>query len=248
VENDILEIRPLRDVFAPLPFIDDFCVKEQINISFGKPHLIKKSSRYFTDSDLYYLHKIRSKRRILVETEKRREKFNIELAVFVDEFACHSFMRHLNNDIKKLREMILKYVTYIQNFFHHPSLGVRIDISLVRLDIMDTQPSDLQIHSGRSDIVLSTFCTYAKTHNPHNDDHPDHWDVGLYITGRDLYDIFVAIQGTTYNVRNYIVEGTGYHNTTCHVYSCAVVKFLQYQIETAGLRSALNAVYHIGHL
>nr|XP_012224547.1 PREDICTED: disintegrin and metalloproteinase domain-containing protein 28-like [Linepithema humile] len=44
VENDTLEIRPLRSELAPLSLIDDYCVKGEINLSFGKPHLIKTSN------------------------------------------------------------------------------------------------------------------------------------------------------------------------------------------------------------
>jgi len=244
VENNILEIRPLQNIFIPFFFIDDFCVREQINISFGKPHLIKRSLRYFTNSD--HLHKIRSKRFVEKKRPKIKKKpmsFNIELAVFVDAEAYSKFMPHLNNDIKKMRKMMLEYVSYIQTFFHHPSLGVRINISLVRLDIIDKQPKNFQILTGDYDVLTYLFCKYAKALNPPNDNDLLHWDIGLYITAIDLY------KSVSMNTLDYNVTGKGYYNGACNPYfSCAIVEFFPHQIESSGIRSSLNAVYEIGHL
>jgi len=258
MENDILHIRPLQNVFRPLAFIDDFCIREQINISFAKLHLIKKFPQYFIDSDSYHLHKIRSKRHdegtrnksgLPLETEEKQKNFTIELAVFVDAEAYNHFRPYMN--MTQMRNMMLEYVSYIQTFFHHPSLGVRIDISLVRLDIMDTQPSDLQIDTD-SAIVLSTFCQYAKTHNPPDDNDPGHWDIGLYVTGTDLFEFRIVTKHGIFKIEKNLekvpVMGKSFSNTVCSTYPCAVVKFLPYQIETKGLRSALNAVYYIGQV
>jgi hypothetical protein len=111
VENDILEIRPLRKEVAPL--IDDFYIREQVNLSFGKPHLIKKSLQYFADLNLYHWKNFKPKQRYIRNTES---KLIIELAVFFDEAAYHAFMPLLNYDDDKthydisVRELCLDYV------------------------------------------------------------------------------------------------------------------------------------------
>nr|XP_012234883.1 PREDICTED: uncharacterized protein LOC105679427 [Linepithema humile] len=127
VENVTLEIRPLRNDFALPSIIDDFCVKEQINVSFGKFHLIKTSVLSFNGLNLNHWNNFKPKRRRVRSTQ---EKITIELAVFFDEAAYRTFMPLLDNNKEKIRYMILAYVNRIQAIFHHSSLGVSIPLTL----------------------------------------------------------------------------------------------------------------------
>lgn len=92
------------------------------------------------------------------------------------------FSPFLDGNDEKIRNM-LAYVNGIQALYHHPSLGVPIDISLIRLDVMGRQPLDLPHFGG----LLDSFCHYANVRNSAEDTHPRHWDMGLYVTGLDLY-------------------------------------------------------------
>ncbi|XP_067213566.1 A disintegrin and metalloproteinase with thrombospondin motifs adt-1-like isoform X2 [Linepithema humile] len=184
LKDETLEIRPLRNDFAFLSSIDDLCVKKEINISFGKPHLIKKSLQLSADSSFHNSDNFKLKRRHVQNTQ---EKLNIELAVFFDEAAYRTFTLFLGKDENILRMLILAYVNRIQAVFHHPSLGVSIDILLVHLEIMEEQPLNLPVFDGNATRLLNSFCKYAESVNPPDDNDPNHWDVGLYLTGINIY-------------------------------------------------------------
>jgi hypothetical protein len=247
VENDTLEIRSLRNEFAPSFFIDDFCVREQVNLSFGKPYFIKKSTQYFTDLNYYinlnHWNNFEPKRRHVRSTQ---QKLTIELAVFFDEAAYRTFMPLLDNDNEKIRYMILMCVNGIQAAFHHPSLGVSIDISLVRLDIMEKQPLDLPVVDIDADEILDLFCNYTNALNPPDDDDPRHWDIALYLTGIDLYTN-EEIRNGTYIKENAVI-GVSSLDSACGPRSCTIVNFHVPEILLPVLRSSMTAVHEIGHL
>ncbi|XP_012232663.2 A disintegrin and metalloproteinase with thrombospondin motifs adt-2-like isoform X1 [Linepithema humile] len=235
LKNDTLKIRPLRNDFASLSLIDDFCVKEQVNLSFGKPHLVKRLLQYYTGSNLCSLNNFKRKPRY---AQDEQVKYIIELAVFFDEAAYRKIMPFLGEDKELLHIMILTYVNQMQAFFHHPSLGVSIDISLVHLDILEKQPSNLPVIDGNASQVLNSFCTYAETRNPPYDKDPGHWDISLYLTGINIYSV------------DHSTLGRSFFDGACNSSkSCAIVEFGGAREElTSGFTSSLVAAHEIGHL
>ncbi|XP_012221169.1 A disintegrin and metalloproteinase with thrombospondin motifs adt-2-like isoform X2 [Linepithema humile] len=233
LKDDTLVIRPLRDDLASSSLIDNLCVKEEMNISFGKPHCIKRLLQSFADSSFDNLDNLKLKPRHVRNTE---EKLTVELGVFIDEAAYRTFMPFLKEDKEMLRLMILAYVNNIQALYHHPSLGVSIDISLVYLEIMQEQLSNLSVF-GSAKKLLNSFCKYAKSVNPPDDNDPQHWDVGLYLTGINIY-----------SMSNYIM-GRARTNSVCDlVRSCAIVEFGVTGEISSGFASSVNAAHEIGHV
>ncbi|XP_067208711.1 A disintegrin and metalloproteinase with thrombospondin motifs 7-like [Linepithema humile] len=239
VENVTLEIRPLRNDFAPLSLIDDSCVKEQINLSFGKSHLVKKSVKYFGDLNLHYWKNFKPKQR---RVRNAQQTLTIELAVFFDEAAYRIFMPLLDNDKKKIRHMILAYVNRIQAILHHPSLGVSFDISLRRLEIMEKQPVDLPVVDSDYKEQLRLFCNYAEARNPPNDNDLRHWDIGLYLTGLNFDKL---LKDDSYNY----VLGASYTRGVCiKNFSCLMATFHATEIISSGLKSSIIGAHEVGHV
>ncbi|XP_067213898.1 A disintegrin and metalloproteinase with thrombospondin motifs adt-2-like [Linepithema humile] len=179
------------------------------------------------------------KRRHIQDTQK---KLTMELAVFLDEAAYRTFVSFLGEDEKILRMLILAYVNRIQAVFHHPSLGVSIDISLVHLEIMKEQPLSLPVFGGDDTKLLLSFCNYAATRNFPDDDDSRHWDVGLYLTGLNIY----WMKGGTQQLSTAGISRTdGACNLTR---SCAVVEFGIADNITSGFSSSLTAAHEIGHV
>jgi len=91
--------------------------------------VIKRSVQYYANSTFNELSKnFKPKQRYV---RNARQNPTIELAVFLDEAAYKKFMPLLDNDKKKLRDMILAYVNQIQAVFRHSNFGVPVDISSV---------------------------------------------------------------------------------------------------------------------
>ncbi|XP_067204169.1 A disintegrin and metalloproteinase with thrombospondin motifs adt-2-like [Linepithema humile] len=234
LKHETLEIRPLQIDFAFLTTIDDLCVKEVINISFGRPHLIKRTSRLSAGPNFRKFDNFKIKRRHVRNTQG---KLTIELAVFFDEAAYRTFMPLLDKDEEKLRMMILAYVNNVQAMFHHPSLGVSIDISLVHLKIFDKQPSYLPVFDGNSVKLLKAFCKYAKAENSPYDNNPHHWDIGLYLTGVNINGRSLAVAGKSF------VGGVCKSNK-----SCAIAEFGIADSLSSGFTSSIIAAHEIGHV
>ncbi|XP_029680560.1 A disintegrin and metalloproteinase with thrombospondin motifs adt-2 isoform X2 [Formica exsecta] len=235
LENVTLEITPLRNGIESSPLLvdDDRYIKEETDF-LGKPHVVKRSS-------------IRTRN---LETPKRtratRERLTLELAVFFDETAYRLFSPFLDGDDEKIRDMLLAYVNGIQALYHHPSLGVSIDISLIRLDVIQRQPLDLPHFGGERGGLLNSFCNYANARNPTEDTHPRHWDMGLYVTGLDLY----ALEN---GKRNGATMGLATVGGLCiPLYSCVIAELgvtdqLGKPYPSAGFTSVFIAAHEIGH-
>lgn len=235
-----MEITPLRNGLASLPLlVDDRYVKEEEAVlPLGEPHVVKRSPpRPPIDLD------VETKRREIRDT---KEKLTLELAVFFDEAAYRLFSPFLDGDDGKIRDMLLAYVNGIQALYHHPSLGASIDISLIRLDIIQRQPLDLPHFGGERGSLLDSFCNYANVRNPPEDAHSRHWDMGLYVTGLDLYAIENGRRnGATMGLAT--VGGLCIPRYSCVIAELGVTDQLGKPYPSAGFTSVYIAAHEIGH-
>ncbi|XP_067210762.1 zinc metalloproteinase/disintegrin-like [Linepithema humile] len=240
VENNTLEIQPLRNDFMPMCLIYDF--RGQSNLSLGKPYVIKKSMEYFADSSLYHWDMFKLKRR---HVRNAQQNLTVELAVFYDEAAYNMSMSILNNDKDKLHNMILDYVNRIQNAFSRPSLDAFFNVTLISLKYLKEQQLNLPISDGDAKELLNSFCTYVNFLNPSDDNDPRHWDIGLYLTGINLYEYIHVLQPYYRTEKNYDIKGRTYQDGACNpLLSCAIVEFR----DSSEITSSLEAIYKIGNL
>lgn len=171
----------------------------------------------------------------------------IELAVFFDKPGYTLFHTFLDRNESKIRDMLLAYINGVQALYYHPSLGRKIDLALVRLEIMRTQPYDLPHYEGERERLLDSFCRYSTIHNPESDENPNHWDMGLYVSGLDFYAL--EADGT----RNGITMGLAPVNGLCHQsYSCVIAELgvtnrFGKPYPSAGFTSVFIAAHEIGH-
>eukprot|EP00096_Caligus_rogercresseyi_P009552 TRINITY_DN3254_c1_g1_i1.p1 TRINITY_DN3254_c1_g1~~TRINITY_DN3254_c1_g1_i1.p1 ORF type:complete len:740 (+),score=167.70 TRINITY_DN3254_c1_g1_i1:104-2221(+) len=114
----------------------------------------------------------------------------IETAVFVDEEAVRKFDPFLQRSNEKLRDFIVSYMNGVQSLYHHGSLrGVDFDISIVRIELLRSQPSNLPTHGGERTLLLKSFCRYQSKENKNKNGEAGHWDIGVYISGLDFYAV-----------------------------------------------------------
>ncbi|XP_075215105.1 A disintegrin and metalloproteinase with thrombospondin motifs adt-1-like [Lycorma delicatula] len=170
----------------------------------------------------------------------------LEAAMFFDEAGYKLFAPYLKNDYHRLRNMLLAYMNGVQALYHHPSIGQRLDIALVRLEIFKTQPSDLPTYNGERTELLNSFCNFNGKHNPSGDSNPGHWDIGLYISGLDFY----AVEGGR---RSDITMGLSAVGGVCmEKYSCVIAEFgttntFGKPYPSAGFSSVYVLAHEIGH-
>lgn len=134
----------------------------------------------------------------------------------------------------------------VQVLFHHSSLGIPIDISIVRMEIMRRQPSSLPVYNGERNKLLDSFCDYHKRNNPPEDTDPGHWDVGLYITGLDIYAYENGVNsGSTLGLAT--VRGVCTIEYSCLLTEFGVDNVFGRPYPSAGFNSIFILAHELGH-
>ncbi|CAL7949928.1 unnamed protein product [Xylocopa violacea] len=254
LENATLEIIPLQDQEVSL--LDDRYIRRRSETS-GEPHIIKRAFRpltFFEDQTKYYtqLHNNFIEESQITEPLENlfrsdaNDVLTLELALFFDEAGYNLFSPFFDKNDEEIRDMLLAYVNGVQAIYHHPSLGVTIDISLVRLEIMEKQPWDLPHHDGERGKLLDSFCNYAMKKNPTDDSHPNHWDMGLYVSGLDFYAI-EAGQKNSATMGLAIVGGLCIAQYSCVIAELGVTNQFGKPFPSAGFTSVYIAAHEIGH-
>ncbi|KAG8326984.1 hypothetical protein J6590_029739 [Homalodisca vitripennis] len=183
---------------------------------------------------------------ILDRSTRSGKKPVVEVALFFDEAGYKIFSPYLQNDEKQLRDMLLAYLNGVQALYHHPSVGQPVDIALVRLEIFKSQPQDLPHYGGERSGLLDSFCAYNAKHNPPGDQNPEHWDMGLYVSGLDFY----AIEGGR---RSDVTMGLATVGGVCmDKYSCVIAELgttnsLGKPYPSAGFTSVYILAHEMGH-
>ena len=217
---------------------------------FQEPHIFKRSYSPLNRSSFAFSNNIPLERDIsdisFRDVIRYNNSLTMELAVFFDEAGYRIFSPFFDKDDIKLRDMLLAYINGVQAAYHHPSLGVKINIVLVRLEIMQKQPVDLPHFNGERSSLLDSFCQYSKNNNPSDDSHPNHWDIGLYVSGLDFH---VVESGR----KNSVTMGLATVGGIClDEYSCVLAEFgvtnnFGKPYPSAGFTSVYIAAHEIGH-
>ncbi|CAK1544623.1 unnamed protein product [Leptosia nina] len=188
----------------------------------------------------------RSPRRPRVHPAKPApSSYTIEVALFLDQSAYKIFHPYLNHNEADLRDMLLAYINGVQALYHHPSLGTRIQLSLVRLTLLRSQPQGLPPHAERGRL-LDSFCAYQRSLNVEDDDDPQHWDMALLLSGLDFY----SEEGGR---RNGVTMGLAPVGGVClPAHACVVSEFgttdtLGRPYPSAGFTSVYILAHEIGH-
>ncbi|XP_037527414.1 A disintegrin and metalloproteinase with thrombospondin motifs 16 [Rhipicephalus sanguineus] len=172
---------------------------------------------------------------------ERRPKF-LELALFVDEKAYLSFLHFLGSE-QRLMDFVLGYLNQVQAIYVQPSLREKIYVSLVHLELQETQPADLPHYNGNRDKLLSSFCKYQSHRNLADD---SRWDAALYLSGLN----FFAIEEGR---RNVVTMGLAPVGGVCHRdHNCVITEIgttsdAGKPYASAGWTSAYVAAHEIGH-
>ncbi|XP_059048068.1 A disintegrin and metalloproteinase with thrombospondin motifs adt-2-like [Achroia grisella] len=171
--------------------------------------------------------------------------YTIEIALFLDEAAYKIFYPFLNYNEADIRDMLLAYINGVQALYQHSSLGTHIQLSLVRLTLLRSQPPELPAHAERGRL-LDSFCAYQRSLNVEDDDDPEHWDMALLLSGLDFY----SDEGGR---RNGVTMGLAPVGGVCLLpHACVVAEFgaadvLGRPYPSAGFTSVYILAHEIGH-
>nr|XP_034177349.1 A disintegrin and metalloproteinase with thrombospondin motifs adt-2 [Osmia lignaria] len=254
LENITLEITPLQD--EDTLFLNDRYIRQRSE-TLGEPHIVKRAQgsalffedqpRYYEwlDNDLMKLEETREPLEKLIKNSVQNDALTLELAVFFDQAGYNLFSPFFNRNDEEVRDMLLAYINGVQAIYHHPSLGTTIDISLVRLEIMQKQPRDLPHHDGERGRLLDSFCSYAMKNNP-DEHHPNHWDMGLYVSGLDFY-VIEAGRKNSATMGLAVVGGLCIDRYSCVIAELGVTNQFGKPFPSAGFTSVYIAAHEIGH-
>ena len=121
----------------------------------------------------------------------------IEVAVFVDNVMYSNVDAKKSpgeDTLKKIRDIVFAYLNAVQIMYRSALLTNKLNLVLVRLDIMQTADPSLDKHTGDIERYLEAFCQWQKGKNPGasastaDRTNGAHWDHALLLTGLNLYD------------------------------------------------------------
>ncbi|XP_043479989.1 A disintegrin and metalloproteinase with thrombospondin motifs adt-2-like [Leptopilina heterotoma] len=238
MDNMALEIIPMENNFFHQ---NDVSKRSEIS---HEPHIFKRSSPPNITINKF-TNEIPIKRETV--TNEKKISLTMELAVFFDEMAYKIFTPFFNRNEEKLRDMLLAYVNGIQAIYHHPSLGVEMNIVLVRLEIMRQQPRELPHFHGERGNLLDSFCRYSKIHNSADDNSKaNHWDIGLYVSGLDFYALENGKKNSV-TMGLATVGGICLKDYSCVIAELGVTNTFGKPYPSAGFTSVYIAAHEIGH-
>nr|XP_053632051.1 LOW QUALITY PROTEIN: A disintegrin and metalloproteinase with thrombospondin motifs adt-1-like [Cherax quadricarinatus] len=114
------------------------------------------------------------------------EPLSVELGLFLDKALLDLFSEYLPSQ-QELIDLVLGLVNNVQALYRHQSLGRQVNFTITHLRLLDTQPKDLPTHKGNRIMLLKSFCEYNQRNNDPDDTSPDHWDIGVYLSGLNFY-------------------------------------------------------------
>lgn len=249
LEDQTLEIQPLS---SRLKFV--FNLRESISeskngIQITKiPHLVKRSTfvnETFGDdflSSRFTFKSLGRKQRGVLYNQP-----NVELALFFDEAFYTFFAPFYDDDQEKLRNFILSYVNSMQSLYYHPSLGRKVDFTIVYLELMQEQPHDLPHAYGERNALIDNFCHYQMTLNPSDDRNPEHWDMAIYVSGLDFFawDSNGSKNGATMGLAT--VGGVCNDEYNCVIAEFGSINQFGRPYPSAGFTAVYILAHEIGH-
>ncbi|KAK4885503.1 hypothetical protein RN001_001774 [Aquatica leii] len=255
LENSTFEIHPLTPRIRTM-----LNLRETVTAEPNKyPHLIRKivldpSTSYYTffsSSDNVVIRQMDLDSGFVENTAVDNAittpiSLTVELALFFDAEGYSIFAPYFNHDDDKLIEMLLIYINSVQALYHHISIGTALDLVLVRLDIMKTQPSKMPHYDGEQSKLLDSFCSYQSSLNSESDNDVNHWDMALYVSGLDFF-------ADENGAKNEVTMGLAAVGGVCHSkYACVIaelgtVSILGKPYPSAGFTSVYVLAHEIGH-
>lgn len=245
--DDTLEILPLNSrlkfVLNRREYSTD-TTKDGIKIT-NIPHLVKRSSfppvnfeNDFLESRFRALKSSELKQRGVIHSHP-----TVELGLFFDESFYTFFAPFFDFDSEKLRNFVLSYINGVQSLYHHPSLGRKIQFTIVYLELMEEQPHDMPHAYGERHDLIDNFCRYQKSKNPRDDRNPGHWDMSVYVSALDFF------AWSSNGVKNGVTMGLATVGGVCNEdYNCIIVEFGSInQFGKPYPSSGYTAVYILAH-
>ncbi|XP_045102355.1 A disintegrin and metalloproteinase with thrombospondin motifs adt-1-like isoform X1 [Portunus trituberculatus] len=170
----------------------------------------------------------------------------VELGIFLDQALMDTFAS-FNTPEQELVDLVLGLVNNVQALYSHPSLGRQVDFTITHMKLLAQQPTDLPTHSGNRVNLLESFCAYNKKNNDPDDASPNHWDIGVYLSGLNF--IVKKADGTDDGV----TMGLAYTNGVCLPgLSCVInelgtVNYRGHPYPSAGALSSYVLAHEFGH-
>lgn len=245
--DDTLQILPLSQ---RLKFVlkrrDSTIETRKDEITFAKvPHLIKRSSFNNVSFENDFLRP--SFRGEKLSMKKHDLNPTVELGLFFDEAFYKTFTSFFENDEVKMTNFILSYINGVQSLFYHNSLGRKIDFTIVHLELMEEQPINMPHASGERNDLIQSFCEYQKLLNPGDDQHPEHWDMAVYISALDFFawDSQGRKNGATMGLAT--VSGVCNNDFNCIIVEFGSINQFGKPYPSSGYTAVYILAHEIGH-
>lgn len=146
-----------------------------------KRHKIKQKIK-FPSLNHGQLRKLKYKK---VENSQQRHKRSVSKPHYVETLlVADQSMVDFHQDVD-IETYLLTIMNMVSSFYMDPSIGNLINVVVVKIILMDEPEPGFNV-TINADTTLKTFCKWQKSLNPSDDLHPNHHDVAILITRKDI--------------------------------------------------------------
>ncbi|KAH1005898.1 hypothetical protein HUJ04_006801 [Dendroctonus ponderosae] len=116
-----------------------------------------------------------------------RERRSISQPHFVETaIVADSSMGEFHQD-GDIETYILTLMNMVSSFYQDPSIGNYIKVAVVKIFLLDYLSDEPEFNSTtNADVTLKNFCKWQRDLNPKDDSDPQHHDVAILLTRKDI--------------------------------------------------------------
>ncbi|XP_053405061.1 A disintegrin and metalloproteinase with thrombospondin motifs 7-like [Mercenaria mercenaria] len=142
---------------------------------------VNEFSNAFAQRERWQKHHRRKKK--AAEHHRSKRSFSTERYVETLVVVDPSMIKYHKNE--HLETYVLTVMNMVAAMFHDATVGNSINIVLVRILLVEEEQEELVI-THHADKTLKSFCKFQKMINFKDDDHPNHHDVAILLTRKNI--------------------------------------------------------------
>ncbi|XP_074649157.1 A disintegrin and metalloproteinase with thrombospondin motifs 3-like [Tubulanus polymorphus] len=107
-------------------------------------------------------------------------RYHLELLLVVDQM-----VRRFHGE-KLIEQYLLTLINIVDSIYHHKSLGVKINVVVIKLMFLDQTKARSMIVEGDGKQTLDQFCAWSNRLLPRNTHNPLYHDFAVFLTKEDI--------------------------------------------------------------
>ncbi|XP_019389453.1 PREDICTED: A disintegrin and metalloproteinase with thrombospondin motifs 7, partial [Crocodylus porosus] len=170
---------------APEPGQEDLMVESSRKQERNQPSTVRTCGVQESQKSLEKSEKRRERWEQKQQKKRRIKQRSISKEKWVETLVVADTKMVEYHGSENIEKYVLTVMNMVAGIFHDASIGNPINIAIVRLILLEDDEEELKI-THHADNTLRSFCKWQKSINVKGDSHPQHHDVAVLLTRKDI--------------------------------------------------------------